>query len=209
MEDIVLIGYGGHAKSIADCIERNHKFRIVGYTERIVQDSKYPYLGTDDELERLYKAGIKNAVICVGYLGKGNFREKIYQKLKEIGYDLPVIYDPSAIISDTATVEEGTFVGKGAVVNCGARIGKGCIINTMSLVEHDCVVKDFVHLAVGAILCGDVFVGRSAFIGANATVLQGISISENITIPAGIVVRKGTIMSELVKKSKGGGGNLY
>lgn len=203
MEDIILIGYGGHARSIADCIERNHKFQIAGYTEQIVQDSRYKYLGTDDKLEKLYKEGIQNAAICIGYLGKGNLREEIYQKLKKIGYHLPVISDPSAIISDTAVLEEGTFVGKGAIINSEAKIGKGCIINTMSLVEHDCIVGDFVHLAVGAILCGGVFIGKSAFVGANATVLQGISVPENTTIPAGIVVRKGAIMSELV--NLGGG----
>lgn len=188
MEDIVLIGYGGHARSIADCIERSHKFRIDGYTERFVQDSRYPYLGTDDELEKLYKEGIKNAAICIGYLGKGTLREEIYQKLKKIGYKLPVISDPSAIISDTAVLEEGTFVGKGAIINSGAKIGKACIINTMSLVEHDCIVQDFVHLAVGAMLCGEVFVGRSAFIGAGATVLQKKTIGENSVVGAGAVV---------------------
>lgn len=208
MEDIILIGYGGHARSVADCIERNHKFRIVGYTEQIAQDSRYKYLGTDDKLEKLYKEGIQNAVICIGYLGKGNLREEIYRKLKKIGYYLPVIYDPSAIISDTVVLEEGTFIGKGAIINSGAKVGKGCIINTMSLVEHDCVIEDFVHLAVGSVLCGGVFIGRSAFIGASATVIQGMSIPENITIPAGIVVRKGTIMNKLVKKSEGGG-NFY
>lgn len=188
MEDIILIGYGGHARSIADCIERNHKFRIAGYTEQIVQDSRYKYLGTDDKLEKLYKEGIQNAAICIGYLGKGNLREEIYQKLKKIGYHLPVISDPSAVISDTAVLEEGTFVGKGAIINSEARIGKGCIINTMSLVEHDCIVEDFVHLAVGAILCGGVFIGRNAFIGASATVLQSKKIGKKSIVGAGAVV---------------------
>lgn len=188
MEDIVLIGYGGHAKSVADCIERSHKFRIAGYTEFALQDSRYEYLGTDEELEKLYQNGIQNAAICVGYLGKGNLREKLYQKLKKIGYNLPVILDPSAIVSDMAVLGEGSFVGKGAIVDSGAKIGKVCIINTMSLVEHDCVIEDFVHLAVGAVLCGGVLVGRSAFIGAGATVLQGRRIGKGSIIGAGAVV---------------------
>ena len=39
-------------------------------------------------------------------------------------------------------------------------------------IEHNCVVGDFVHLAVGAVLCGGVLVERNAFVGAGATVLQ-------------------------------------
>lgn len=188
MEDIILIGYGGHARSVADCIERRHAFRIAGYTEFVPQNSEYRYLGRDDELERLYRNGILNAVICVGYLGKGDLRERLYQKLKKIGYNLPAILDPSAIVSDRAVLGEGSFVGKGAIVNSGAQIGRACIVNTMSLIEHNCVVGDFVHLAVGAVLCGGVLVERNAFVGAGATVLQARRIGEGSLIGAGAVV---------------------
>ncbi len=204
MEDIILIGYGGHARSVADCIKRNRRFRIAGYTEWEPQDCEYPYLGTDDELGKIYQRGILNAVICIGYLGKGKIREKLYRTLKKIGYRFPVICDPSAIISDTAVLEEGSFVGKGAVVNSGARIGRECIVNTMALVEHDCVVKDFAHIAVGVVLCGGVLVGEGAFVGAGATVIQGLSIPDRGIVPAGMTVRKGNIMDGLVKKRGGG-----
>jgi len=33
MENIILAGYGGHARSVADCIERQGKFNIIGYTD--------------------------------------------------------------------------------------------------------------------------------------------------------------------------------
>ncbi|WP_156032724.1 hypothetical protein [Selenomonas sp. FC4001] len=42
MEDIVLVGFGGHAKSVADCIEREGKYHIAGYT-----DVKLQVIGTD------------------------------------------------------------------------------------------------------------------------------------------------------------------
>lgn len=35
MENILLVGYGGHAKSIADCIERQGIYKIAGYTDII------------------------------------------------------------------------------------------------------------------------------------------------------------------------------
>ena len=41
MEDIILIGYGGHAKSVADCIERQKRYRIIGYTELEKKKSQY------------------------------------------------------------------------------------------------------------------------------------------------------------------------
>lgn len=190
MENIVLVGFGGHAKSVADSIERQGKFSIIGYTDFAEHKSKYPYLGTDDVLPDIFKKGTVNACICVGYLGKGNVREKLYLKLKEIGFCLPVILDPSAVVSDSAVIHEGTFIGKLCVLNADAVIGKCCIINTGAVIEHESVIGDFSHISVGTILCGQVKVGRGAFVGANATVIQCRDVNEYEIVPAGSTKRK-------------------
>lgn len=189
MEDIVLVGFGGHAKSIADCIERAGKYRIVGYTDVKEAVSNYKYLGTDDSLQDIYDSGVHNAAIGIGYLGKGNLRQKIYDLLKKIGYTLPVIIDPSAVVSESADIAEGVFIGKGAIVNTEAKIGRMAIINTKSLVEHECCVGDFAHIAVAAVMCGQVTVGEGAFVGANATVIQCRTVGDNVIVPAGATIR--------------------
>ena len=191
MENILLVGYGGHAKSIADCIERQGIYKIAGYTDIIQRESDYEYLGTDERLQEYYERGIKKAVIGIGYLGIGEIREKLYKKLKCIGYELPVICDPSSIISSTAYIGEGTFIGKNAIINAEAYVGNACIINTKALVEHECKVKEFSHIAVAAVLCGQVQVGRAVLVGTNATVIQCMDIPDRSIIPAGVVVRKG------------------
>lgn len=207
MEDIILVGYGGHARSMADCIERQHKYRIIGYTDVEQHSSQYKYLGTDDVLKDYFERGIKNAAVGIGYMGKGLHRTRLYGMLKHIGYNLPTIVDPSAIISGGVQIGEGTFIGKGAVVNVGAKIGEMVIINTMALVEHDCIVGDFTHVAVAAVLCGQVKVGKAVLIGANATVLQCMDIPSNVIVPAGETVRRNYSMEvkdncKMLKESK-------
>lgn len=189
MEDIILAGYGGHAKSMADSIERGGHFRIIGYTDMGEHQSPYPYLGTDRVLKDYFSRGVKNAAVCVGYLGKGNVRERLFHFLKEIGFRLPVIADPSAILSENAEIGEGTFVGKGAIVNSEASVGRVCIINTAAIVEHECRIGDFSHISVGTVLCGQVSVGEAAFVGANAVVIQGQTIHPGQIVPAGMTVR--------------------
>lgn len=190
MKDIILVGFGGHAKSIADSIEQSGEYHIVGYTELIpsCEETAYTYLGTDDVLETYYEKGVKNAVVCVGYLGSGKIRDILYSKLKKIGYELPAIIDKSAIIAEKVYVGEGTYVGKGAIINADAQIDEMCIINTKALIEHECHVEKFSHVAVAAVLCGNVKVRNHAFIGANATVIQGIEVGENCIIGAGSIV---------------------
>ncbi|MDE6847497.1 MAG: acetyltransferase [Lachnospiraceae bacterium] len=193
MKQILILGGGGHAASLADILERENKYKIAGFVVNEHMAScniKYPVIGTDDDLLNLFQRGIKNAVIGVGYLGKSNLREKLYERLKRIGFDLPFICDPSAIVSEHVEIGEGTSIGKGAIINAGADIGKMCIINTGAIIEHDCIVEDFSHISVGSVLCGSVRVGEASFVGANATVIHGTKIGNHCIIGAGAAVRK-------------------
>ncbi len=193
MEQILILGSGGHAASLTDIIECENKYKIAGYVVNEQSGSigiDYPVIGTDRDLPDLYQSGIRYAAIGIGYLGKSDLRERLYQDLKEIGFYMPVICDPSATVSQHVTIEEGTVIGKGAVINAGVSIGKMCIVNTGAIVEHDCRIADFSHISVGSVLCGSVTVKKAAFIGANATVIQGKVIGSNCIVGAGTVIRK-------------------
>ena len=188
MEDLILIGFGGHAKSVADSVERAGQFRIVGYTDLEDKHNRFSYLGTEESLKRLFDRGITNAFIGIGYLGKGHLRENLYAKLKEIGFSLPSIVDPSAVVSEHCVIEEGVFIGKNAVVNAEAVIRKMAIINTHVIIEHECEIGPFSHVAVGAVVCGHVKVGTGCFIGANSTLVQNINVCDGAFIRAGAVI---------------------
>jgi len=70
----------------------------------------------------------------------------------------------------------------------GAKIGKNVILNTACIIEHECEISDSVHIAPGAVLAGNVFVGERSFIGANSVVMQGVKIGKDVIIGAGSVV---------------------
>lgn len=195
MEKIIILGKGGHAESLADIIKSENKYEIAGYVindnnQQSGKNEKYPVIGSDHDLEQIFKSGIRYAALGIGYLGKSDLRERLWTKLKSIGYTLPIICDPSAVLAGNIELGEGTMVGKGAIVNANASVGKICIINTGAIVEHDCIVEDFSHISVGSVLCGGVRVGKASFVGANATVIQGKRIGNRCIIGAGTVVRK-------------------
>lgn len=201
MKEIILVGFGGHAKSVIDSIEKSREYEIIGYTD--VEPNKeyksYQYLGDDGVLQQYYDKGVHYAFIAVGYMGKGDLRAKLYEKVKKIGYVIPSIIDISAQLAADVRIDEGCFVGKRAVINANASVGKMGIINTGAIVEHDCSVGEFTHISVGSILCGNVKVGNSSFIGANATVIQGREIGNECIVAAGVVVRKNIKDGMLIK----------
>lgn len=190
MENIVLVGFGGHARSVADAIESSGKYHIIGYTDikESFPNMGYQYIGTDEMLTEIFTSGTHNAVITLGQIGKDKIRHKLYKLLKNIGYTLPVIIDSTAILAQNVFIEEGTFVGKGAIINSNVHIGKMCIINTGVLCEHDNVIGDFCHLAVRTVCGGGITIGSNSFIGANSTIIQGINIGHDVIVGAGSLV---------------------
>jgi sugar O-acyltransferase (sialic acid O-acetyltransferase NeuD family) len=194
MKKIVLLGGGGHCKSIIDCIHTKTEFEIYGIVDPGGEKGKkiygVPVIGTDDDLISIFNTGIKYAFVTVGSIGDTKLRSILYNKAREIGFVFPVIIDKSAILAKEVIIDEGTFIGKGTIVNSGVEIGKNCIVNTGSIIEHDCYIGDLCHIAPGAVICGGVRIGECTHIGCNASIIQGVTIGSNTLIGAGTVVIK-------------------
>jgi len=192
MQNILIIGGGGHCKSVIDVIESTREYKIYGIIdikEKVGQKVLgYKIIGTDEDLEK-YRNDIELAFIAIGFINSVELRIKIYNKLKQLNFKLPVIISPLAYVSKHSFIEEGTIIMHYAVINAGAKVGKNCIINTKAIIEHDAIIEDFCHISTGAIINGGVIVGKSSFIGSNATTKQYIKIPENSFIKAGTVVK--------------------
>lgn len=186
---ILLLGGGGHCVSVLCALRRSGAFERIGIVtleEKSVFD--IPVVGTDEQLPQLIFEGYDSAFLCMGGVGSASLRRTLYHKLKEIGYSVPNIIDPSAVIGEHVSFGEGILVGKNAIINAGSRIENGAIINTGAIVEHECVIEEFAHVAPGSVICGAVRIGSGAYIGANSTVIQCLHIGENTIVGAGSVV---------------------
>lgn len=192
MEKIIIIGCGGHAKSVLDIIEREQKYEVVGFSSKDL-DEEFEYRGykiisTDENLKRVLEKGVKNAVIGIGFMGESNVRENLYRKVQKMGFHFPVIVDPTAVIASDVEISDGTVIGKKVVVNSEAHVGENVILNTASVIEHECKIGNGSHIAVGSLLCGDVEVGNNSFIGAGTTIIQGCKVGNNVLVGAGSLV---------------------
>ncbi len=172
---VVIIGAGGHGRVVADVV-------------RACGDIVVGFLDDDPSLDTL--GAVKdyaNYSDCLFFAAIGNpeIREAIVQQLDVDWY---TAIHPSAIVSPSARVEEGTVVMPNAVINAGAHIGKHCIINSGAIVEHDNQIEEYVHISVGARLGGTVQVGKKTWIGIGATVSNRMSICGGCMIGAGAVV---------------------
>ena len=194
MDNIVMIGGGGHCKSVIDAALRSKQFGKIFITDVNLKPGDNIFgcevVGGDDMLPKLLSEGTKYAFITVGFVKPSGLRSKLFFMAKDIGFAFPNIIDPSAVVSEHATLGSGIFVAKNAVINAGAKVGDNVIINTSAVVDHDSVVGDFAHVAVGTKVCGEAKIGANTLVGAGATVLQGVKIGNDAIIGAGSVVLK-------------------
>jgi len=190
-EPIILVGGGGHCRSVMDVIAAHGGFAVAGIVERRGVGGRGPegvaIIGTDDDLPDL--AGrYANFIVTVGQVGQSGRRRELFDYLVGLGAGLPTIVSPSAGVSASADLGMGTVIMHKAIINAGAQIGDNCIVNTCALVEHDTVIGDHCHVATGAIVNGHCRIGRDVFVGSGAIVCNNVQIADGAVIGAGCVV---------------------
>lgn len=191
MDKVVVVGGGGHAKVLICILKKMKAYKIIGYTDIKNRGEilGVHYLGNDDTLSKIIKKEKHcNAVIGVGSVDLSEQRKRIKMLVDSLGFDLPAIVSPNAVLNEGVTIGKATVVFDGAVINSGAKIGECSIINTNSTVEHDCEIGDYVHIATGAVLSGGVRVGNNSFVGAGVNIIQYKTICQNCLIGAGSTV---------------------
>ena len=188
---ILIVGGGGHGKVILNVLTRLPGYNPIGYVDPKDHGALlgFPYLGNDDDLPSLLgKHKGLCAVIGVGKIKAESPRADIFRRLKELGFLLPSIVAPTAMVARTAMLGEGTVVMDGAVIQPDCVVGKLGIVNTRASLDHDCILGEDVHVCPGATLSGGVKVNDGSLIGVGASVVQYLRIGKGVTIGAGAAV---------------------
>lgn len=141
--NLLIIGAGGHGKVVAeiaaDCGYKNIAF---------LDDNSSDAIGRLDDLDKLKD---KYEYAFVG-IGNNTFRDQLIEKLEACGYKIPVLVHPTAYISRTARIGQGTVVEPKAIVNAHTVVGAGGIISVGAIVDHDVVIGPCCHINAGAIV---------------------------------------------------------
>lgn len=101
-EKLILIGGGGHCRSVIDVVEMEGRFEIAGIIdvkEKIGQKLLgYPIIGCDDDLEKL-SVNDMNFFITIGQIKTPTPRINLYNKLISLNVNIPTIISPLAYVS--------------------------------------------------------------------------------------------------------------
>ena len=194
MKSLLLIGGGGHCRSCIDVVTSREDYKIIGIVERdnncVSRDTMgFNVIGYDDDLPELLN-DYSNALITIGQIKNSKARSDIFDLLKRLEANLPIISSPHSYISNTSTINEGCIIMHGAILNSQSRVHENCVINNNALIEHDVVIEKNCHISTGAIINGEAYIDSGVFIGSGSTIIEGVKIGSNSIVGAGTTVLK-------------------
>ena len=192
MRKIILIGAGGHAKSCIDVIKSTRKYKIIGILDK---DKKGRFenikiLGNENYLNKIKNKTSISVSITVGQIKSYRLRENLFEKVKNLKFNLPKIVSKYSLVSKKSSIDQGTMIFHNVFINSNVTVGKNCIINTSALLEHDVTIGDNCHISTGSILNGGVIIGNRTFIGSGSRIKEGVKVGNNCIIGMGSIIKK-------------------
>ena len=196
-DNLLILGAGGHSTVVLETAKELNSYKNFGFLDDVINnegnggkflENVYPILGkiSDYKKKNLFM-DFPNAFVAIGEPHK---RLELISELKKHSFKVPSLIHPSAYVSKSAIIGEGSVIMANAVVQSNAKIGRGVIVNTSAVVEHHTSLSDGVHICPGVNLAGNIIVGYCSWIGIGSSIIQGISIGSRVTIGAGSVVLK-------------------
>ena len=192
MKKLAIFASGALAREFYDIAQRrnniSHCWSHIVFVDDYREEGEF--YGTQNlHLSTLLKS--KNDYEAIIAVGEPQVREKIYEKeIKVNNIKLAVLIDPTALVSPSAQIGEGTIICEFSTIHCNVKFGINCVVQPYCDFGHDirtgnhCVFGT--HFAPG----GRSVFGNRVFTGMNSTSKENLVIGDNAILALGAVVFK-------------------
>ena len=186
MQQIIIVGAGGHGREIADILGVSGA-RVVGFVDddsslQGKQVDGLPVLG-----DLTYLANGVAGEVIIG-VGDPVVAKSLADRVAEFGRCFAGAISRNAVVSPRAEIGRGVVIFPNAIVGPDVVIGDHCILNAGATVSHDSVLGRHVVVNPGAHVAGSVRCEEGVFVGMGASIIQGKRIGAWSKIGAGAAV---------------------
>lgn len=193
MDDVIIIGAGGHAAEIDEYIGFSQnatgisELKIIGFLDDKPEnyrryDFSAPFLGSiaDHKVNTRIKyiIGIANL----------QYRRLIVDRFINEGGNFSSFVHSSAYVSRSAVIGEGSIVGPNANFGPNVKIGKYNLINARCSLGHDTIIGDYNFISPNVCFSGNSFIGDENLFGINSATIPDIKVGNHNKITAGMIV---------------------
>jgi sugar O-acyltransferase (sialic acid O-acetyltransferase NeuD family) len=183
MSSVVIVGAGGHTRTLINILELQG-IQIEGIYDEVIRSEGEQILGYS--VKPLAEIPKELAVI----VSKGDVEGKVkYSNLYLNRIVAENLIHPKANIESTL-LGTANQISSNCYITPTAKIGSHNVIYSGTIIEHESIIGDYSIVTVNVSICGRSKIGNNCFIGAGAVVLPNVSICDHAIIGAGAVVTK-------------------
>lgn len=193
-KDLYIIGAGGFGREVAWLVRRINTKHSIWNVKGFIDDNPallgqiqdgYRVIGNCEDLIRLSTLN----TYCVCAIGRAITRKRIIEKI-DGKVKFATVIDPSAIISESVSIGEGTIICAGTIITVDEKIGNHVIINLDCTIGHDDVIDDFVTLYPSVNVSGNCKLGMCVEMGTGSQIIQGLRVGTGTIVGASACVVK-------------------
>ncbi len=195
MRKTVIIGNAISAELLYEYLRQDGRYQIEAFSVDA------PYIKEESLFERpvIDLANLKEqypprgygVLMGIGYGDLNRTRERIFTRLKAMGYAIETYIHPDAKVY-SPRIGEGSILMPNSFIDVHAQIGANTVVWGNCTVAHHAKVGPNCWLASGCVLSAGVEIGTNSFIGVSATIVNNITVGNHNIIGAGSLVVKNT-----------------
>lgn len=166
---LLIIGAGGLGQDCSDIAAMMGRYTKIAFLDDHPSEEKqsmYSIVGSVDELEKF--VGMFDYAIAA--VGNNEYRMKVHQRIKNAGFNIPILIHPTAIVHPLASLESGDIIRAMCYVSSGVEIGESTLLNIGCKIDHNCVIGAGCHIPMGCVVRNEVIVPPMSVFASNSVV---------------------------------------
>ena len=196
MKEILLFGISDLSERIAyyiDCGDSVKNFSVKGF---IIDDDYYSEDTFGGKKIYRYSEAKENflqttsVIICIGYKNMNENRKKIFNRIRDDGWDIESFISSQAIIH-TDNIGTGNIFLCKTLIEFKSSMGD-CNIFDSGHLGHHSRIGSFNFFSGGNITGGNIKVGDCCFVAMNSTIRNGITLLDKTFVSAGCYLSNDT-----------------
>ena len=191
MSDVLIFGLSDFAELLYESIKINSTKVNQNPIGFVIDDDYYKQkifcnerVYRYSELEEIFSHSEVELLLTIGYSGMNQYREKIFHRFLQDGWEIASYIDPDSIIR-TKSLGRGNIIFDDVNIGIGCQVGDGNVFYPGAFLAHHCTVGSFNFFCSNVSTGGCVEIGNRCFLGNNSCTKEKIFIGDETLIGAG------------------------
>jgi len=152
---LLIVGAGGLGQDVAEIAMMSGRYAKIAFLDdqpTPEKERQYAVVGTVDELPKF----VGKYGYAISAVGNNEYRMKMHNEIKRLGFDIPILIHPTAIVHPLALLSPGDIIRAMCFVSSGVEIGESVLLNIGCKIDHNCMIGDGCHISMGTVVRNEV-----------------------------------------------------